>query len=337
METQNLEKDVKMKRKSFNGFQNNNKLYNINEHIIKIKGSKTKQKNKRKSFLNKKQNFNDKIDSSQNKLKINLKNNENSKSFQNISNEYKKYNDNTIKYKKKTKILRRDVINFNDYELNSMIYNNALKYDKRKYIQYYFSLLRTKHLLIFAFIPSNDYNSTSIKICLFLFSFALYYTINCLFITDSTIHKIYEEEGQYIFYYLIPKILYSTIISSIINTIIRFLSLSENDILKLKNDKNIKDLNLRKKKLYKCLRIKFLWFYKLSFFFLSLFWYYLSCFCAIYKNTQIHLLKDAIISYGLSLLYPFGIYLLPGIFRIPALKNKNKKYLYSISKMIQII
>ena len=62
-------------------------------------------------------------------------------------------------------------------------------------------------------------------------------------------------------------------------------------------------------------------------------------FCAIYKNTQVYLIKDTAISFGLSLLYPFGIYLLPGIFRIPALSNKknNRKYLYNFSKILQII
>ena len=62
-------------------------------------------------------------------------------------------------------------------------------------------------------------------------------------------------------------------------------------------------------------------------------------FCTIYKNTQIHLIKDTLISFGTSLLYPFGIYLLPGLFRIPALLNKKnkKKYLYNLSKLIQAI
>ena len=62
-------------------------------------------------------------------------------------------------------------------------------------------------------------------------------------------------------------------------------------------------------------------------------------FCAIYKNTQIHLISDALISYGLSLIYPLGYYLLPGLFRIPALSNpKNKKiYLYTISIILQMI
>ena len=61
-------------------------------------------------------------------------------------------------------------------------------------------------------------------------------------------------------------------------------------------------------------------------------------FGTIYKNTKLHLLKDTLISFGLSLIYPFGIYLLPGIFRIPALSNrKNKREcLYNFSKLLQM-
>ena len=67
-------------------------------------------------------------------------------------------------------------------------------------------------------------------------------------------------------------------------------------------------------------------------------------FCAIYVNTQIHLIKDTLISFGISLLYPFVIYLLPGIFRILALSNKENesdkkeagKYIYNSSKFLQI-
>ena len=218
-----------------------------------------------------------------------------------------------------------------------MIYKEALKYDKRTYNQYYWSLLRTKHLLLFAFVPSNDYNSTINKICLFLFSFSLYYTVNGLFFNDSTIHQIYEEEGHYNVIYQLPQILYSTIISSIFKEIVRFLSLSEKNILKLKNDKKLDNLDEKKRRLLKILRIKFIWFFNISLLFLILFWYYLASFCAVYKNTQIHLLKDILITFGLSLIYPLGLYLIPGLFRIPSLKNNNKQCLYNISKIFQII
>ena len=62
-------------------------------------------------------------------------------------------------------------------------------------------------------------------------------------------------------------------------------------------------------------------------------------FDVIYKNTQYHLLKDTLISFGVSLLSPFCIYLLPGIFRIPSLSNKKRKRkcLYNFSKILQLI
>ena len=62
-------------------------------------------------------------------------------------------------------------------------------------------------------------------------------------------------------------------------------------------------------------------------------------FGAIYRNTQIQLIDDTLISFGLSLIYPFLIYLLPGIFRIPSLKREKGygKYLYNFSKLLQMI
>ena len=80
-------------------------------------------------------------------------------------------------------------------------------------------------------------------------------------------------------------------------------------------------------------------FFIIIFIFSFIFWYYLSCFGAVYKNTQIHLLKDTLLSFGLSLIYPFGLNILPGLFRIPSLRKETKVHngLYILSKIIQII
>jgi len=68
-------------------------------------------------------------------------------------------------------------------------------------------------------------------------------------------------------------------------------------------------------------------------------WYYLTMFCAVYTNTQIHLLKDTFSSFGLSLVYPFGINLIPGFFRIYALRapKKNRKWIYKLSQFVSLI
>ena len=229
----------------------------------------------------------------------------------------------------------------NDYEINTLSYNEALKYDRRTYYQYYLSLLRTKHPFIFAFLQKNDYNSQIIKICLFFFSFALYYTISALFFTDETIHEIHSNSGKIDFIYQLPQILYSTIISSFINFLIRFFSLSEKSIVIIKKEKNMIKFRMLIIKTIKCLKIKFICFFIISFMLLIIFWYYLSCFCVVYKNTQYNLIIDTVISFGLSLLYPFGLNLLPGIFRIPSLKNRNKnnnkECLYNFSQLLQLV
>ena len=96
---------------------------------------------------------------------------------------------------------------------------------------------------------------------------------------------------------------------------------------------------MKNKKFKKYLLIKFILFFIVNYSFFILFWYYLSCFCAVYRNTQLYLIKDTLICFGLSLLYPIGLSLLPGIFRIPVLnsKKKNKECLYKFSKIIQLI
>ena len=62
-------------------------------------------------------------------------------------------------------------------------------------------------------------------------------------------------------------------------------------------------------------------------------------YCVIYRNTQLNLLKDTLMSFGFSLLIPFVIYLFPGIFRIPALSNRKSKKvcLYKFSKFLQSV
>ena len=152
-------------------------------------------------------------------------------------------------------------------------------------------------------------------------------------------HKIYESNGSFDFEYQITKIIYSSLISMVLNKILGLLALSNINIIRFKENKNKVNIDKRREELEKNLNIKFAFYFVLSLLFLLCFWYYISMFGAIYRNTQMHLLKDTLISFGLSLSYPFIIYLFPGIFRIPALSNPNakRKLLYNFSKLLQLI
>ena len=51
---------------------------------------------------------------------------------------------------------------------------------------------------------------------MFFLSFALHYTTNALFFTESNMHQIYLDEGKYNFVYQSKFILFSAIASTII-------------------------------------------------------------------------------------------------------------------------
>ena len=229
--------------------------------------------------------------------------------------------------------------NLNDQELNTLDYEIAIIIDKRTYFQYYWSLLKKKQLILFTILPANDYNLYTLKLSLFLLSFSLYFTINGFFFSDDTMHKIHKDNGAFNIIYQIPQILYSSVVSAVINMILKMLSLSEKNILVIKQEKDIKIATKKSKSIESCIIIKFIIFFILSNILLLFFWYFISCFCAVYTNTQMILIEDTLISFALSMAYPFGLNLLPGIFRIPALRAKyrDKKLLYKISGLVALI
>jgi len=58
-------------------------------------------------------------------------------------------------------------------------------------------------------------------------------------------HKIYIDNGSYNIIYQLPQIIYSSIISALLNFVIKFLGLSENNVLKFKQENyNKKDINI---------------------------------------------------------------------------------------------
>ena len=144
--------------------------------------------------------------------------------------------------------------------------------------------------------------------------------------------KIYINHGFYNIIYQIPKIIYSYLISTALNIIITFFGLSESNIQDLENEKEKNKID--EIKVIKKLKIKFVCFFVIDFFFLICFWYYVTCFCGVYNNTQIFLFKDSLMSFCVSFITPFVLFFIPGIFRFCSLKNQSE-CVYNISKFLQ--
>ena len=236
--------------------------------------------------------------------------------------------------KEKIKILK--VLKLNDTELNELGYKKAIKYDQRNFYQYYISLLFTKHIL-FQIFNKRDYNAYSIKVLLFFFNFSSCFAINTLFFNDNTMHQIYEDEGDFNFIYQLPQIAYSTLISFFIDNLTTFLALSEDIIIELKKDKNLENLSKKGKHIKDILKIKFIFFFIVNIILILVFWYYIGCFCAVYKNTQYHLIKDTLISFSVGCVSPFGTNALTALVRMYSLKKytSGNKTLFRLSRILQ--
>ena len=226
---------------------------------------------------------------------------------------------------------------YKDYELNDLNYINALIIDKRKYCQYYLSLLKTNNIILFAFYPIDDYNLKIIKISIFFLSFDIFFSVNTFFFDTNAIHQIYKDYGKYNFSYFFPKIIFSFIISYFFIALIKYYSLSERNFYEIKNEENMDKILDKVQNVKRCLLIKYILFFLCSFIFLILFWFYLSSFCAVFKNTQIYLVINTLISFGIFLLFPIFFNLLPCALRIYSLKERNKKCIFKTSKVLQII
>ena len=343
----------KLDKENKNGNKKKNKKY----HFPPKKHSKFKNNEENLSSMKKRKldNITNKSNNSKNSLLNNKKiivyskkligNNEVSKSKYTVSENHKLFD---LKPRKNDKILitnnneinkNKHFVILNDEELNNLEYLLALKYDKRTYFQYYCTLLKKKQLILFSFFPNTDFNLIPLKISLFLMSFTIYFTIHGFFFSDETMHKIYEDSSAFNIINQIPVMLYSTIVSTFLNMLLKQLSLSEKSILTMNQEKDYSNAIKKSNRIQKCLKIKFFLFFLISFIILSFCWYFISCFCLVYVNTQVILISDTFISFGLSMLYPFGLNLMPGLFRIPALraKKKDKRCLYKLSNIIALI
>ena len=80
-------------------------------------------------------------------------------------------------------------------------------------------------------------------------------------------------------------------------------------------------------------------FYIIGIVFHLFFWYCLSSFSTVYTNTQVFVLENALIAFGIYLIYPFIFNILPCILRISSLRGKEKNHniMYNISKVFQVL
>ena len=228
---------------------------------------------------------------------------------------------------KKDKDKSSDSVNLaktND-ELQDMDYEEAIIYDKRSYMKMYWSQLIDSQIILGTFFTENNLNLLIIKISFFICIFQISFFLNALFYTDDYISDAYYNNGVLDFVSGLPKSIYSLLATLILSNLLKMLSNSKSELLKLiressKDKGYLKLINEKLKKLRNKLIIYFVLVFILGIFFL----YYVSAFCAVYRYSQKYWFFGFLESFGMDFLFAFVTCLILSLLRFIAIRKKIK-------------
>ena len=231
---------------------------------------------------------------------------------------------------------------YTDNELNNLSYFDAILLDKRSFIQVYFSLIKTKQLLFFVLSCKNDFNPKTMKLCFMFFIFAIFLTVNTIFVTESTLHDLFISNGKIDIFSNKYKIGFSLLISATIKNILLLVSFPEKDIIKIKRSGTAKILKKTQviQKALSMATIRCYMFFFINIIILSFIWIYIANFFTIFKNTQMYVIQNTILSLGASMVAPFILYIIPTIFRKIGVRGDGAHgnyCMYIIASILQVI
>jgi len=232
------------------------------------------------------------------------------------------------------KNVQKDVV-LKDSQLNFAPFKKAFNDDKRTFIQYYWSLLKMKQICIFTFYTSEDFILRSTKIALFILFVAFYFAFTALFFNDSIMRSIYVYKGNTSAAVHIPNIILSSLCSIIMDLIVRFVCLNERDINKVLQESNPEERKSLSEKARRLSKLLLFIFFGVAAILIGICWYYVSAFCAVFKNSQGRYFLNVFIAFLVCNIWPCVTSLIPAFLRKKALDNGSET-LYNVSKIISI-
>ena len=227
--------------------------------------------------------------------------------------------------------------NYENDELNDLPFEKALKYDKRSFCKYYGYILLSSHIILNVLFIHNDYNLFVVKLGLLFMTFPINLTMNIFFYTSKSIKLNYMNALDDIstFWNNIDNSIYSSLLSTSFLIILKFICLTHGSVRALRTMRDVDKAQNKSICILRCIKIRITIYFILSFIFLIIFGFYVLCFCSVYENTQIELIKLTFTSWLISLIYPFIICFFTSIIRAIALKKQSGCF-YKIKKILQL-
>ena len=105
------------------------------------------------------------------------------KNKDNFSSKLKKESKDEFTIEKKVSSLTnkpKEEEQLDNFEINNLEYDMALKLDKRNFCEIYWSILRREHIILFTLFSKDDHNIIYIKYCRLIFLYLYRYDIKCI-------------------------------------------------------------------------------------------------------------------------------------------------------------
>ena len=224
-----------------------------------------------------------------------------------------------------------------DEDLQDIEYNEAVEKDQRSVFRIYWAYLIDSQIILGTFLTQNYLDLFIIKLSFLVFTFQISFFLNALFYTDDYISDAYHNDGVLDFLTGLPKSVYSFIATSITTNLLKMLSNSKSELLKIirdrkKEDNYMKLVNDKLRKLNIKLIIYYIFLFVLGLFFL----YYVTAFCAVYTHSQKYWFIGCIESFVIDSLFSLIVCILIAALRYMSIQFE-KKLLYGIANIISII
>ena len=225
--------------------------------------------------------------------------------------------------------------NNEEIDYDGLNYFEAIKEDKRKFINMIWHSALCKIDMIALFIHIGKYEYFPILFSAYLYSVILDFTINALLFSDDVISSKYKNGGELTFWESWILSVCSNIFGKILTILVCSFTLY-NDNLEVMINETKKKEKLKKYciLILKKARRNIIIYLILQNILILFFIYYLTIFCAIYNRSQIALFKNYLLGNLNSLLYSLGFAFLITLFRYISLQYHNKRF-FLISKYIE--
>ena len=216
-------------------------------------------------------------------------------------------------------------------DIDNCRFIDAKRNEERNIFKFFFFLFMKQIELIRIFCFPSEYEIFSISLSVFLFSVASDYTMNALLFSDDIISERYDNQGS-----LSPVTTYTlTILSNVLGSIITMITVKLTTFsgsleLFAKEHMKEKEYIEHLKVIIKIIKIKLVLFLGYEFVMMTVYLYFLSAFCAVYKASQWNWFTNGITSNVISVLTALGITIVISILRFLGI-SCNSERLYNMS------